>query len=242
MIAKRVALTTMALAIGALAAIGLFWALINVPESNVLALALSALLIVLMAVVAAVTASGAAVLAQNLPAGETRGRLVKAIVSFAIGVGVVGIIWLVTSFFDNWWLAHRGEIDAIFLRNFGLTRTAPLHRDAEWATWLIRWGVGLSLIAGLLTMSVRYRSLAVFSGIRLGLRAAPLAAAVAGVILVSQALGRLVYWRPQNLPPTWVQPAFAGAKLVVLFVLASLIAAAVLTLFGVVAAKPANSD
>jgi hypothetical protein len=229
---RGLARATVTLAIGAAAAGGLFWALLNVPESNVMALTLSAGIIATMVAVSGLAIGAAAAFVQRTPLRQIGGRAAATLLHFAIGLLLFAMLWLITGSATNWWTAHRGEIDAVILRYLGRTETAWLHTSAFWAFWLIRWALGLSFVAGLVSAGVSGGVRGIARGLRLSVALAPLAVATVVVLLVARGLWPITYWRPGSLPPTWVQPAFAAVKLGVLFLLASSLAAIVLIVYG----------
>jgi len=210
----------------------LLWGLLNVPESNALALTLSAVLVVLAAMTVGVTTALAA--AVSLEAGRqawTR-RVLASLPALAIGLALFALLWWLTGAAATWWGRHAGEVDALMISRTGLTRTSPLHGAVAWALWFVRWVVGLSAIGALAVASIDRGPGAVGIGLRLALRAVPLAAATAGALLVSQGLWRSIDWAPASLPANWAEPLFVGTKLAVLYALAALIVAGVLRVYG----------
>jgi hypothetical protein len=122
-----------------------------------------------------------------------------------------------------------GQIDAWIIAKLGWTKTAGLHTSMAWMIAFVRYGIGTSLAVALLaSLSSQGLRGATSSWLRRGLAWKPLliiaAVLFAGVWLPWQA----AYWRPASLPPTWVQPAFAAAKLGVLFLVGNLAWAVVL--------------
>jgi hypothetical protein len=87
--------------------------------------------------------------AQDVSPGVGVRRTLAALPSFVAGLAVFAILWWLTGFADGWWRAHHGAVDALFLRYLGATRTQPVHQAAFRATWLVRWVLGLSIVAGL---------------------------------------------------------------------------------------------
>ena len=229
---RRFALATLILAAGAAVTGGLFWGLLNVPESSTLALTLSAALVVLMVAVSGLTISTAAAVTQSTPGRQIGRRVAGTLVHFAIGLLLFGMLWAMTGAADGWWLAHRGEIDAVILRYLGRTETGWLHQSAAWAFWLIRWVLGLSFVVGLVSAGVSGGMRGIAAGLRLSVALVPLAIATVFVLLVARGLWPLTAWRPASLPSTWIQPAFAALKLGGLFGVATLLAATALLVYG----------
>lgn len=225
---QRFALSAMLLAIGYAVTAALYWALLNIPESNVLALLASAALVLLVAIAGGVTTGMALALAQGAGSGDAARRAIAALPSFFAGVVIFGGLWWLTGFAEASWRGHRGEVDAMFLRYLGTARTEPLHRSTLWLLFLIRWGLGLSVVAALVAAGVSGGRLATIGRDLRSIRMIALGAACAGVIAVTQGVWRVVLWRPRGLPASGVELVFVAAKLIVLYAFAISIAAAVL--------------
>jgi hypothetical protein len=170
--------------------------------------------------------------AHDLPARVVVRRSVTALPSFLLSLTLLAVLWWITGRLDEWWNAHRGEIDAVSLRYLGVTRTEPLHTAAAWATWLVRWVLGLSMAAGITAWGAHGGLRTTGRGLRLSLRAVPLAATAAGVLMVSEGIRRLAFWRPASLPPTGAEVIFAVLKIGVLYLATVTIAAGVLRTYG----------
>jgi len=216
--ARRPALATATLALGGAVAAGLFWALLNVPESNLLALTLSAaLLLAIVATLGGIIAASSAIADGAGVAGVAR-RSIAAMPAFALGVIVFAALWWLTGAIDAWWRAHRGEIDAVSIRYLNLARTQSLHQAVFLIIWIVRWVIGLSVVAALATTAAARGAHAAGAGLRNAVRPAPIAAGLAAALLLT-GLWRLVYWRPARLAP-WLEPTFVAAKLAVLYLAA----------------------
>jgi hypothetical protein len=203
---------------------GLGWAFINVPESNALAVALSAVL-ALAIVGAAAWIEMVAILAWDagLSGRDRWWRGLSAFLVFVVAALLFGGVWMATGAGYQWLDGHRGEIDAWTIAQMKTTETAWIHRTAAAMLFFIRWILGVAVATTLLAFGVRGGFGRV---IRLGwLRAAAAlqtigATGIAFVLLIAMPL-RFADWRPPHLPPTWVEPAFVAAKLGVLFVVAN---------------------
>ena len=243
MSARAIAKAAGVLAIGYAITLGLFWALLNVPESSVPALALSAALAVLVAVAAGFTTGSAAALVAgaafspptaSTPLASLREigrRALRALPGFLAGLMIFGVLWWITGSADDWWRAHRGEVDAVFLRYLGTGRTALMHEGVFQTTWLVRWALGLSAVAGLVAACTIGGIRAAAGGLRAAVRIVPLVVTAIAALVVGKGLSRLVYWRPKAIPPNWLEPAFVAIKLSVLYLLAIVMAAIVLAAF-----------
>jgi hypothetical protein len=227
---RRLALAMATLAIGYAVAAGLFWALLNVPESSVLALALSAALVLATTIAVGVTTAAAATLADGVDGGNAARMSVTALPAFVVGLLVFAVLFWSTGSIDAWWRAHRGEIDATSIRYLNVTRTRALHETVSWTLWLVRWMLGLSAIAALVTTATVRGAGAMGAGLRNALRLQSLVAAGAALAIVIGGLWRLVDWRPAKLA-IWLEPMFVASKLTLLSVAALSIVALVLAVY-----------
>jgi hypothetical protein len=227
MIVRRLATSALVLACGYAIAGGLFWLLLNVPESNVVALLASAVAFLSVIVCAGLATAAALTVPQGGPTREIIRRAVRTLPLFLLGLVIFAALWWLTARVDSWWSAHRGETDAIMLRYLGLTNTNWLHLAATWLIWLVRWGLGLSSVAAFSAAGASGKG-QVTSGLRGAVRLAPLAMAVAAALIVSQGVWRWVYWRPAGLSPSYAELAFVVVKLGVLYLMVAALGAAVL--------------
>ena len=199
---------------------GLYWLLLQVPESNALMLGLSALLVLV-----AVYLLGLVQVAgwRILGAGDSFGRAIAEglrrawLVVFPLAVFLV--FWWVSGAGQDWWGAHAGEIDAWFIASLGWTNTGWVHRTADYILAFIRYGLGVALSVSLLAAIAAVGAGGIGAGwwLRGALGWRYLLVVVAALIAGCALPWYGVYWRPTSLPPTWVQPAFAAVKLFVLF-------------------------
>jgi hypothetical protein len=213
---------------GTALAAALFWTLLNVPESNVAALTISAALVLAIVLVIGVTVGFTTALAMTLSVGAALRRALAAVPAFVAGLAAFGILWWVTGRADAWWQATRGEIDATFFRYAGTPGTAPVHMLARAIFWLVRWAVGLSIVAAVTAVVALHGTRSFARGLRLSLRPWLLAVTAAAALLCWRVLWHVAFWRPAALPASSVEIAFAAAKLAILYALAALIAAFVL--------------
>jgi hypothetical protein len=211
---RRTLLIAVWLAIGAAVLAGLYWLFLNTPESNVLMLIASAVLVTLIVMIAAVVANVAVLLAlggtlkTSIPSGARRsGWFIVAAVPVAL------LIWII-SMGDAWVARRSGEISAWFIAQFGWADISPLfaaHRYlSAWLRWVMLPVAALAALASLLHRGdgePRRRWLAPAWHWRTLLMAT--LAFVALVVLPWQAAS----WQPQGLPPTWIQPTVAAIRL-----------------------------
>jgi hypothetical protein len=198
----------------------LYW-LINVPDSNALMLALSFALCVLAVLVAAVvegTASAWIVAGLDFPRALRRGS--RALTPFACAVTVFAACWWSARRIEAWHLLRSGEIDAWTIARFGAAYGGWLHRTIDAAAFLLRWVVGLALAWAVLASWARHglRGVAGLGWLRTGLSPRTLALTAMAVVLFVALPWQAAWWRPRALPPTWVEPTFAAAKLVFVYV------------------------
>jgi hypothetical protein len=203
---------------------GLYWLLLQVPESNALMLASSAIIVLVM-----VYGVG---LVQVMPlravgASEPMGRALRVAAGRAwlavFPLAVFALVWGVTGLAQDWAIAHAGEMDAWFIARLGLTRTGWFHTTMHVVLAFVRYGIGVALAVSMLAAIAAsgMKGLAADGWLRGALRWRYLLL-VAGAMIVGFALpSHALYWRPTWLPDTWAQPAFAVARLFVLYVLAN---------------------
>lgn len=209
---------------------GLYWLLLQVPESNAWMLLASALVVLaavfLFGVIESVAALG---LTSDTPM-KTAVRLgLRRAWLVIFPVAVAGCIWLVTGSASEWLTGNAGRIDAWLIAKTGWTRTSGLHSALDWVVTFVRYGVGASLGAALLAALVSRGLPGLGSdwwrkGLSWKRLVAVSLALLAGFWLPWQA----VYWRPASLPSTWIEPAFAAVKLGVLYAVANVAWALVL--------------
>ncbi len=142
---------------------------------------------------------------------------------------VFGCIWLITGDVQRWLTRNASQFDAWIIARTGWTRTAGVHTSLAWLVAFVRYGIGTSLAVSLLAAlaSRGLRGLA-SDWVRAGVGWKRILTVCAALLIGLWLPWQAVYWRPASLPPTWVQPAFAAVKLIVLFVVANLAWAAIL--------------
>lgn len=202
---------------------GAYWALLNVPESNVLALLLSVGLVALIGVLMACAIGITVGVAGGGGLRESVRGAHRSIPGFLAGAVVFAALWWLTTAIDTQWDIHRGEIDALFLRYAGTANTSWAHTTSSWLTWLIRWDAGLLAVAGAIAGSYSRRG--VLSGV--GRAFDGLSVVACTLALVSGYwLWKITYWRPAMNPGT-TEVMFVAAKLGLLACLGVLLAAIV---------------
>ena len=208
----------------------LYWFFLQIPESNAWMLA-SSLLVLLAALWLAGVIQMTAILAFAVD-GPMHGALAAAVRrAWLVGlpVAIFAAVWWLTDAAAAWHARAAGQIDAAIIAGTGWTRTGWLHAAAAWALALLRWVVGTSLAAALAAALAT-------DGLRgarprwvgRALRWRPLLVTAAAVVMGWWLPLQASYWRPAALPPNWMEPAFAAAKLAVLFAVAQLAWAVIL--------------
>lgn len=220
MIRRALALLAWLLA-GHAAWLALFWGLLNVPESNVPMLGLSAVIVLALLLVAAIVEGTAG--AWLLP-GRTFREAWRtspgSVGALLLALLVVALFWWIAGRLDDWHAARRGEIDAWMIATFQATSTAWLHRGIAAVSFVLRAIVGVSIALALFFAWLEGGGAAILrlGWIRAGVSRDQLMLVAAAVTLFVAIPAAFAYWRPANLPLTWVQPAFAATKLGLLFV------------------------
>jgi hypothetical protein len=201
---------------GAAVCAGLFWALLQTPESTIFTLGASAMLALLIYVVAAVTWGGVLL-------GWARGWTSLPGRAALAGVGVCLPPLLMAAL--TWWLVgrglawvetHSGEISAWFIATLDWADvTAGLQGVrylGEWVRAVVVPFLALTWCAELLRRG--WRPLLDAEPARHALSPLRLLTATAIAVLTLWApLYYGLYWMPAGLPPTWVEPAVAAIKL-----------------------------
>lgn len=222
---KRLALITawLTAAHGVLGLI--YWALLNVPESNVWMLGLSATLALVIAGGAAWTEVGAALAWQSgVSMGQALRRAASRLHAFAPFLLVCGAFVLATGQAAGWLARHRGEIDAWLIATFGWTQTAWLHTGLTVLLEFLRSIVGVSLALAVMAACARrgLGEVMYLRWVRAGLSRAQLGRTGLAMVLLVALPWRAVYWRPGWLPPNTIEVVVAGAKLLVIVLLMNL--------------------
>lgn len=244
MTARGLGASALVLALGWAITGGLYWLLLNVPESTVAALVASLLLALAAAACAGITTGAAAALAHGMSPRQAFACGVSTLPHFAVGLAVGGALWWLTGAAALTWDASRGEIDALAIRYLGTDRTQPVHAAADWLLWLVRWGLGLSLLCGLTTAASlppdeRRTPRGFSAGLRAGVAVVSLSAVVVAVVVVAEGLWRLAYWRPSGLPASSAEILFVAAKLAGLYATTIALATGTLAVVGRAARRAA---
>ena len=213
------------LAVGHAVIAGLFWALLQVPESTAAMVALSALLTVLLIVAAACVEALALLSWRRGEAKSTLvGRTVRAVPAFLVSLALFGVVWWLTAMAGGWLAAHRGEMDAWLIVHLKLVKSGPIHLVIGWLLWFVRYAIGVSLALTLLAHLATngFRTFARPAWLRAALQPRRLGLVAVWMLVFIWLPWQEIYWRPKALPPTWLEPVFVSAKLVLVYLLANL--------------------
>jgi hypothetical protein len=221
---RRAAMVVTWLCAGHAIAGGLFVALVNVPDANAALLAGSALLVVAIVAVLALTDATAL-------QWFARGTTLRAAIGRAARAGVPALLAAVLLYAaiaagvhagDRWHAARSGEIDAWILSVFGSTRTAWVHRglDALWFALGAIVGVSLALALFSALIVAGVRALFSVAWVRAACSRAQLGTVALAVVVFVALPWRAAHWRPEGLPPDWTEVAFVAVKLGAIYLLA----------------------
>lgn len=209
---------------GSAVAAGLFWALLQVPESSSLMLVASGLLAASVVVVLVWVLGGALrAWRQDLAASHALLRGLSALPAVLAGAAIFALIYWLTMRATDWHAAYAGQLDAWIIARTGKSDTARLHLWIGRLLWFLRWGIGLTLALSVSAWMTR-------DGVR----------AVAGLRWLTSALNPLrwlavtalvglgiawpwqyAYWRPERLS-IGAEPWFVIAKLTAMVVVAAI--------------------
>ncbi len=222
---KRALAIVSCLAAGHAAAAGLFWGLVNVPESNVAMLALSAALALLVVFTVGWTEAAASLgWRADLTMGQAARRGLRAAPIVVAAAVVFALFWLLAAHAGVWLDAHGGEIDAWLIATFETSKTAWVHRVLDAVLFIVRYVVGVSAAVALLSAGARagWRAVGRLAWIRAAFSRRQLGIVGAAMVLfVFLPLGA-VYWHPQTIPANAVEILFVAVKLGTIYLLAQI--------------------
>lgn len=190
---------------------GLYWAFLNTPESNTLMLGVSVLLLIAM-----ILSAGFTIGAGLLSAGYRRTGLAIWGAPWVLVAAVPPVLlWWLVGIGDRWLVAHSGEIAAWFIARFGWADMTWLMRALDWLSLWLRGVVapllGLALFNALLLQGAAALGRRWWLG--RALRFSTLIVSTLAFSLFVLLPLQAAYWPSTGLPPTWVQPALAGLRL-----------------------------
>ncbi|HEX7087588.1 MAG TPA: hypothetical protein VF198_14595 [Vicinamibacterales bacterium] len=200
---------------GHLLLLGIFWGLLNIPESSVLMLGLSALTVV------ALVAGVATIHAGAVAAWQHENGLVRTLLTgirhappFLLATLLFCVIRVVTGWLLEWHAGIAGQIDAMIIARTGSPRTEWLHALVFWALQFVRWPLALTLSLTLLAAVVRggFGVLRDAGWVRAALRPARWLLITVWLVLLIVLPVQAVDWRPGGLALS-LEPWFVAAKL-----------------------------
>jgi hypothetical protein len=217
-VTRRLLLIAGWLIAGHAAAAGLFWALLQVPESSSLMLGVSGTLAVLALLAAVWTVGGAlAAWRPETSPGGAMARGLSQLVAVVLGALVFALVWWLTEKADIWHAQYGGQLDAWIIARTGKSETARLHSAIFWLLWFLRWGLGLTIALSLAAWVVRDGVRALASARWLSSALNPLRwLMVTALVGVGIALPwHHIYWRPEKIS-IGAEPFFVTVKLTLL--------------------------
>ena len=154
----RLLRTALWLLLGALVVFGLYWLLLNTPESNALALISSAILVVLIIAISALFVNTALGLATGAPLAPSAAAAARGIHWVVLAAVPAVLLWWAIVRADRWVVDHAGEINAWFIARYGWSDISSLFRAEVWVSRWLRWSliplIALALAGALLAGGV----------------------------------------------------------------------------------------
>ena len=193
------------------------------PEANVLSLGVSTLLIVVAGVLLLLSSAAAA---HGLVHGITPWSSVSAAARhlplMLVVLVVLGVLCGGAGWFESWVVSHAGEVDAAAMVAGDVTRTGWAHSGVHWIVVLVQWILVPAWFATALAWIAARdnRDVLTLKWLPAGLHWQVLVVTLVVVALFVWVPWRYVYWRPRFLPASSVEVVFAGAKLLLLYLLA----------------------
>jgi hypothetical protein len=192
------------------------------PDSNALMLAISAGLVLLAGVLLLLSASSAA---HGLVHGRSPwtclGVAARRLPVVVVAVLVVGLLCGAAGWFESWWMARAGEVDAAAIAAGDVTRTGWVHATVRGLVVLVQWVLVPAWLATALAWTAGYdrRDVLTLKWLTAGLHWRLLLVAGLGVALLVWLPWRYIYWRPRTLPASTAELHFTGAKLATIYAL-----------------------
>lgn len=222
---RRLVIVTCWLLLGHAVLAGLYYWLLNVPESSVWMLGTSAMLgIAIVALGLYVYAVGIAGWLPDRTAARGIARAGRHVGSLLPPIVLLGLALWAGARADAWHAAHRGEIDAALMARFNQAETAWVHTTWYWLLFTLKYAVALSLALAWVVsgMTGGLRGLAAPRWVLRGLDPRAWGSILAAELVLITLPWRFVFWRPASLPATRAEVLFVGAKLAVIAVAAAI--------------------
>ena len=200
-------------------------AFLYTPESNVLMLAVSALLILVAGILLLLSSTAAAHgLVHGVAPWASVGAAARRLPLVLVVLLVLGVLCGGAGWFEPWWMSRAGEVDAAAIAAGDATRTGWAHTAVHWVVVIVQWvlvpawfATALAWIAG-----CERRDVLTLKWLGAGLDWPILLVTLASVALLVWTPWRHVFWRPRLLPASWVEIVFAGTKVLLIYFLAQL--------------------
>ena len=212
---RRLPTVALWLLAGHILLLALFWALLQVPESSIWMLGVSAALVLALTIVAGAVHGGAVVAwTSERPVGPSLLSGVRLVPAFLAGITLFVAIWFATAHLLHWHSHVAGQIDAWIIAKTGRTNTAWLHRSIFWIVQFLRWTMGLTLSLSLVASFARVAppSARRSAWLRSAARPSRWLEVTFWFVLLIAIPWQFAYWRPARLPLA-AEPWFVGAKL-----------------------------
>jgi len=212
----RFAIATLWILVGAALSGGVYWAFLMTPESTVWTLIGSAILAIVVLMLAGFTITGAIAILGNGLSKTTIDRALRSIPSILPALLIVSIVWWITLRGETWVGMRSGQISAWFIAQFGWADVSWLFRairyTAMWFRWIVASMLALSLMTGFVIAGTR--AVAQGAWLRRALRPRALIfSTLIFIVLIALPWKYVVPWRPVGLPPTSIEMAFITVKL-----------------------------
>lgn len=202
----RLAIITAWLLVGSALTAGVYWALLNTPESTILALITSAVLLIAALVSMGVTVNGAILMWSNGPSRSTLRRALWRAPAVVPAVLIVVAVWWLVSHAETWVALRNGQISAWFIARLGWADVSWLFTGIRYGAMWMRWVIAALLAVWLMATLVH--------GCKFRLSVTRVAlASLWFAVLIALPWAYLVPWRPAWLPPTSAELAFSIVKL-----------------------------
>lgn len=204
----RLALVTAWILVGTALTAGVYWAVLNTPESTILAVITSVVLLLAALVLLGVTVNGAILMWSNGPSQSAlRHALWRAPAVIPALLIVIAIWWLV-SHAETWVALRNGPINAWFIARFGWDDMSWLFTGLRYGALWMRWVIAALLAVWVMATLVH--------GVKFRLSVTRVALATLWfALLIALPWAYLVPWRPSWVPPTSMELAFSIVKLAV---------------------------
>jgi len=206
-------------------------AFLYTPESNVLMLVASALLVLIAGVLLMLSSASAAhSLVRGGAPWTSVGATARHLPLILVVLVVLGVLCGGAGWFETWWMARAGEFDAAAIAAGDVTRTGWVHTAVHWIVVLVQWVLVPAWLATALAWIAGYerRDVLTLKWLTAGLEWRLLLITIIAVALLVWLPWRYVYWRPTGLPASTLEPVFAGSKLLLVYLLSQLAWAATL--------------